>query len=115
MVKHTPGPWFVVGDMTLYVESKIDGGLVQEIAAIGPTAADNGYGPQQAANATLISVAPILLADLQIAAETLRRYEGYHRAKGTPESLKKAIANQALAIRFEETIRKATGLNPDQG
>jgi hypothetical protein len=66
--KHTPGPWFLVGDRTLYVEAKIGGGLVQEVAAVGPTAADNGYGQQQVANANLIASAPALyeaLANLE--------------------------------------------------
>lgn len=55
------------------------------------------------------SVAPELLEALELAAETLRRYEGYHRAKQTQESLDKAIANQQLAMRFEAVIAKARG------
>ncbi len=65
MSKHTPGPWFVTGNMTLYVESRIGGGLAQEIAAVGPTEADSGYGPQQRANADLIAAAPDLLRALE--------------------------------------------------
>ena len=61
----TPGPWFATGTMTKYVEARIDGGLVQEIAAVGPTAADNGYGAQQEANARLIAAAPELLEALE--------------------------------------------------
>lgn len=63
--KHTPGPWFITGSMTRYVEAKIDGGLIQEVAAIGPTNADGGYGEQQQANAQLIVAAPDLLAALE--------------------------------------------------
>lgn len=48
--------------MTKYVEARIPGGLIQEVASVGPTDADNGYGPQQEANARLIAAAPELLA-----------------------------------------------------
>jgi len=44
--------------------------------------------------------------DLQVAAETLRRYEALHLAKGTPESLEKANVNAALAARLEATLRE---------
>ncbi len=60
-VKHTPGPWFVTGSMTKYIEARIPSGLIQEVAACGPTEADGGYGPQQQANAKLIAAAPDLL------------------------------------------------------
>ena len=65
MSKHTPGPWVVVGNLTKYVEARLVGGLIQEVAACGPTAADEGYGQQQEANASLIAAAPDLLAALQ--------------------------------------------------
>lgn len=65
MSKHTPGPWFVTGNMTLYIEARIGGGLIQEVAAVGPTEADSGYGPQQRANADLLAAAPVLLAELE--------------------------------------------------
>lgn len=64
-LKYTPGPWFITGDMTLYVESRVGGGLIQEVAACGPTGADGGYGPQQQANARLIAAAPDMLQALQ--------------------------------------------------
>lgn len=60
----TPGPWYVTGKRTRYVEARIDGGLIQEVAACGPTKADGGYGPQQEANARLIAAAPDLLEAL---------------------------------------------------
>lgn len=63
--KFTPGPWFVTGSQTKYIEARIGGGMLQEIAAVGPTAADNGYGEQQAANAALIAAAPELLQALE--------------------------------------------------
>ena len=59
-----------------------------------------------------------LREDLRLAAETLRRYEVLHRAKGTDESTAKAEVNAALATRFEETLAahgitsKAEGAQP---
>lgn len=47
-----------------------------------------------------------LLADLELAAATLRRYESLHRAKNTEESLAKAKVNAELAAKFEATIRR---------
>ena len=61
----TPGPWVVVGNLTKYVEARLPSGLIQEVAACGPTAADEGYGQQQVANARLIAAAPELLAALK--------------------------------------------------
>lgn len=63
--KHTPGPWRVTGAMTKYVEARIRDGWVQEVAAVGPTEKDHGYGPQQEANARLIAAAPDLLEALE--------------------------------------------------
>ena len=65
--------------------------------------------PVDFANARLMAAAPELLEALELAAETLRRYEGYHRAKQTPESFDKAVANQKLAMQFEAVIAKARG------
>ena len=64
MSKHTPGPWVVVGRLTKYVEARLVGRLIQEVAACGPTMADEGYGQQQEANASLIAAAPDLLEAL---------------------------------------------------
>ena len=61
----TPGPWVVVGRLTKYVEARLVGGLIQEVAACGPTMADEGYGQHQEANARLIAAAPDLLEALQ--------------------------------------------------
>ena len=65
MSKHTPGPWVVVGNRTKYVEARLVGSLMQEVAACGPTIADEGYGQQQEANARLIAAAPDLLEALK--------------------------------------------------
>lgn len=59
----------------------------------------NSYDALQSLNAEL-------LADLEVAAAQLRKYETLHRAKGTDDSLTKAEVNAALAARFEETIAK---------
>ena len=63
-MKHTPGEWFThrEGFSTVYVECRIGGGLIQEVAACGPTAAGS---EQQEANARLIAAAPELLEALQ--------------------------------------------------
>ena len=64
---HTPGPWFThrEGFSTVYIEARIGGGMIQEVAACGPTA----EGPQQqTANANLIAEAPNMLAMLKRAA-----------------------------------------------
>ena len=65
MSDFTPGPWVVVGRLTKYVEARLVGGLIQEVAACGPTMADEGYGQQQEANARLIAAAPDLLDALK--------------------------------------------------
>jgi hypothetical protein len=51
--------------MTLYIESRLKSGLIQEVATCGPTDADCGYGEQQKANARLIAAAPDLLECLK--------------------------------------------------
>lgn len=66
-MSYTKGPWFVTGRMTLYVEARIGGGLIQEVAAVGPTEADGGYGETQRANANLMAAAPCLLEALEYA------------------------------------------------
>ena len=89
MNKHTPGDWYVTGEMTRYIDVRIGGGLIQEVASCGPTEADGGYGPQQEANARLIAAAPDLLEACETFAEWLGREEsGFTRAgnkRDTPE------------------------------
>ncbi|MBP5969426.1 hypothetical protein [Pseudomonas iridis] len=101
--KHTPGPWFA---------RKAGGqgwpgqrGWAIDYNADQEQVVDFVY---EEADARLIAQAPGLLADLIVAAGTLRHYEALHRAKGTTESLEKAEVNAGLASRFEKTIAKAT-------
>ena len=86
----TPGPWYVTGKLTRYVEARIDGGLIQEVAACGPTKADGGYGPQQEANARLIAAAPDLLEALKWM--VLRTEEGGYPDGKCLEEARAAIA-----------------------
>lgn len=101
-VKHTPGPWFVTGNRTLYVEARIGGGLVQEVAACGPTHQDGGYGDQQKANARLISAAPDMLQRLEMCKRFL---EDMHTQ--SPEVT--VAASQTLHETVSEIIAQATG------
>ncbi|MDY7534053.1 hypothetical protein RGV33_20625 [Pseudomonas sp. Bout1] len=103
MQKHTPAPWTV----REVAHSNVPG---QRAFAI-----DFNEDQEQVvdwvyeeADAKLIAQAPGLLADLIVAAGTLRHYEALHRAKGTIESTEKAEVNAGLATRFEQTIAKAT-------
>lgn len=50
--KHTPGPWFTLreGFSAIYVEARIEGGMLQEVAMCGPTKAGTS---QQEANAAI--------------------------------------------------------------
>ena len=92
---HTPGPWFVPTKSfgTLYVEARIGGGMLQEVAAVGPTEKSE----QQEANARLISAAPDLL-------EALEKIE---KAAFATVCNPEWIANHARAA-----IAKATGDAP---
>lgn len=64
MSEFTPGPWFEhkEGFSNVYVEAELGDGLIQEVAACGPTLAGS---EQQDANARLIASSPELLDALQ--------------------------------------------------
>lgn len=123
MNKHTPGPWEVLNETEVFTGLGADSGDgVKALPSDGWMIADCGdcvtfteIGPAELgrdlrkANARLIAAAPELLADLEEAAKTLRRYEILHWAKETNESDAKAKVNGDLAARFEKTIDKARG------
>ena len=95
----TPGPWYVTGKLTRYVEALIDGGLIQEVAACGPTKADGGYGPQQEANARLIAAAnPAAISEL------LDRLEEAEKERGSAMLL---VDRLALALNTSNHERDA--------
>ena len=95
----TPGPWYVTGNLTRYVEALIDGGLIQEVAACGPTKADGGYGPQQEANARLIAAAnPAAISEL------LDRLEEVEKERGSAMML---VDRLALALNTSNHERDA--------
>ena len=95
----TPGPWYVTGKLTRYVEALIDGGLIQEVAACGPTKADGGYGPQQEANARLIAAAnPAAISEL------LDRLEEAEKERGSAMML---VDRLALALNTSNHERDA--------
>ena len=90
----TPGPWYVTGKLTRYVEARIDGGLIQEVAACGPTKADGGYGPQQEANARLIAAAnPAAISEL------LDRIEAAEKERESWKGLAQQFGNELDTVR----------------
>lgn len=64
MSNFTKGEWFAKreGQSTVYIECRIGGGWLQEVAACGPTA--NGIEEQEA-NAKLIAASPLMIEALQ--------------------------------------------------
>ena len=85
---HTPGPWFVTGEgLSRYVEAKINGALIQEVAWCGATLKD-----EQEDNARLIAAAPELLEVLQVIAADSRWTSG-----------------EPLLMQVRAAIAKATG------
>ena len=99
MSKHTEGPWFCPTPLyrTFYVEARIDGGMLQEVASCGPT--ENPA--QQAANARLIAAAPELLEALKLALEYWRHRQQRYKNR-SPVWVQAARA----------AIAKATGEQP---
>lgn len=109
--KHTPGPWFLSGSMTKYVEARIGNGFLQEVASVGPTVADAGYGDQQMANARLIAAAPELLEALQelLIDMKIAQTNMQSAAKRDPAWEGCADAIQPRVDAAIEVIAKATG------
>ena len=72
MSQHTPGPFFTSCPHggTVYIEARLRGSTIQEVAAVGPTESPE----QQQANAKLFAAAPDLLEALE------DLYEAYGRS-----------------------------------
>lgn len=105
----TPGPWYATGKLTRYVEARIDGGLIQEVAACGPTKADGGYGPQQEANASLIAAAnPATISELL---DRLEAWENVFGHLGTPDE----VGNEwhSLSDRLEAAEKENDALHAE--
>ena len=99
----TPGPWYVTGKLTRYVEARIDGGLIQEVAACGPTKADGGYGPQQEANASLIAAAnPATISELLDRLEAAEKERDVLRDRLAIESQENGALHDAVDRACEE-------------
>jgi len=97
----THGPWFTnsLGFSTIYVEARIRPGILQEVAACGPTEAGH---EQQQANARLIAAAPDLLEalkDMLSGWKYIRESHGDLYGVGWDRAQNKA----------EDAIRKAKG------
>ena len=102
MSRHTPGDWYTQrsGFSTVYVFSRRGGGLIQEVAACGPT-----YGhDEQENNAKLIAAAPELLAACLKMSEWDAREKDH--AIGFYERL--ALCDEAFTM-MRAAITKATG------
>ncbi len=95
MSEHTPGPFFTTCPHggTIYVEARLRGSTIQEVAAIGPTETPE----QQEANARLFSAAPELLEALILLATD------YHNKGGLGFDLH-------AATKMFAAINKAKGL-----
>ncbi|MDL5036810.1 hypothetical protein QRD40_10675 [Comamonas sp. Y6] len=98
---HTTGPWFKhrEGFSTVYVEARIGGGLIQEVAACGPT---NQGSEQQEANARLIATAPELLEACKLG------LKGLEAAAFDPLSQQRNAHAYAAGV-LRSAITKATG------
>lgn len=110
-VKHTPTPWFAQrqGSSTVYIESRIRPGTLQEVAACGPTEAGS---EQQDANAEFIVRAcnaheqlVAALRDLEVAANSLQ-----YCFDRRPENFGVALTQlTADAQRARAVLAQATG------
>lgn len=88
--KFTPGPWFTSRPHgTIYIEARMRGTTLQEVAAVGPTETAN----QQEANARLIAAAPELLEALVLARKMCGLKGEVHRV--IDAAISKATGEQA--------------------
>lgn len=102
---HTPGPWFTQreGFSTIYVEARIGGGFLQEVAACGPTAEGS---VQQEANARLIAAAPELLAAASRAEAFISGFDDDNKADDIAGMLRDLRASIAKATGSDVFLAK---------
>lgn len=89
--KFTPGPWFINrSEMGIhkYVEARIGGGMIQEVACCGPTELHE----QSDANARLIAAAPDLYAVVEELEESSSYWSEYCVPLGIVDRLREALA-----------------------
>lgn len=86
--KGTPGPWTEHrnGFSTVYVEARLRQGVIQEVAACGPTEAGS---ESQSANARLIAAAPEMI-------DFLLKINGAYYLSDKHQSELNSIINKAL-------------------
>lgn len=102
MSTHTPGPWFTSRPHgTIYIEARLRGSTLQEVAAVGPTETPE----QQEANARLIAAAPDLLFELEGLVHFSDGFGLYGEGPAAVE-LRKWVEGARTAI------AKATGVEP---
>lgn len=101
--KHTPGPWFTTreGFSTVYVEARLRGPTIQEVAACGPT---EGGPEQQDANARLIASAPELLA-------IVATFDSYMGQAGEDPEQDSNNPIRALRWKAQQVLAKAIGFD----
>lgn len=99
--KGTPGPWFYhrEGFSTVYIEARLRQGVIQEVAACGPTEAGQ---EQQLSNAKLIAASPELL-------EACQRARNQFYAAGYEPKAGSMNPTECLLAQLIAAISKATG------
>lgn len=101
-VKHTPGPFFTTCPHggTIYVEARLRGSTIQEVAAVGPTETPE----QQQANAKLFAAAPALLKSAIEVCEAWGKFiDSFDYVPG--------IGDTAENIEFQEMMRLRIAIN----
>jgi hypothetical protein len=114
MSAHTPGPWWIHGDMPgeplvcfPVVKAFVSGTKAVTVCRVGNhNAYRRNAEHRDWHNARLIAAAPDLLDAVRAAERTFRHYAELHAAKG-PDGADKAARNTELADRMAAAIDKA--------